>query len=143
MARRNPDVDRLEKHVAFLQGMIDRMRKDPGDVPILACGHSCVCATAIGIATNGPCSCDERKLRRAVKFWRGVAQTRQAIIQDMRNDYARGWADAERAAQRDEARSVEDQLRQASDDSSAASLLYQSTEFTVVTEHGGEAKLKT
>lgn len=96
MARRNPDVERLEKHVAMLQGAFDRMRKDPGDVPVVACGRSCVCATATGMATNGPCNCDERKLRRAVQFWRGVAQHRQAIIQDMRGDYARGYDDAEK-----------------------------------------------
>lgn len=94
MARKSPEVERLEKHVALLQGTVDRMRKDPGDVPTFACGHSCVCATATGMATNGPCSCDERKLRRAVQFWRGVAQNRQAIIQDMRGDYACGYDDA-------------------------------------------------
>lgn len=85
MSRRpNPEIERLERTVRLLQSTIDRMRADPGDVPFLACDNSCVCARPLGAATNGGCRCDERKLRRAVQYWRMVAQHRQAVIQTMR-----------------------------------------------------------
>lgn len=84
MARVNPIVQSLERQIAILRDQIDWMHRDPGDIPLVACGHSCVCATAEGMATNGPCICDERKLQRAVQWWRRRARFLQTTIQDMR-----------------------------------------------------------
>ena len=84
MARRNPEGERLEREVAMLRRDIEVMRRDPADIPFTACDRSCVVAHAHGMATNGGCRCDERKLRCAVAYWRTVAQHRQAIIQMMR-----------------------------------------------------------
>lgn len=94
MPRRNEEAERLERENGMLRAQIERMRQDPGDVPFLACDHSCVCASAKGQATNGGCRCDERELRRAVQWWRRRAQFLQATIQEMRdamgeNDFAR------------------------------------------------------
>ena len=85
MARVNPQVEHLEKVNAMLRKQIESMRAEPGDIPILACDHSCVCATAHGQATNGGCRCDERKLRQAVQWWRRRAEFLQITIQDMRS----------------------------------------------------------
>lgn len=86
VSRLNPRVEHLEREVAMLRREMEIMRKDPGDVPFGACDNSCVCATATGMATNGGCHCDANKLRRAVMYWRRVAQFRQITIQDLRGD---------------------------------------------------------
>lgn len=85
MTRINPEIQRLARTVEMLQNQIKNMRLDPGDVPFTACDNSCVCVAPTGMATNGGCRCDERKLRRAVTYWRSVAQHRQATIQLMRD----------------------------------------------------------
>lgn len=82
----NPEVERLQRLVDAYRRVHDRMLADPGDVPFLACDHSCVCASASGMATNGGCHCDERRLRQAVRYWRSRAQHLQATIQIMRGD---------------------------------------------------------
>lgn len=96
MARVNPQVEHLERMNRMLRDQIDRMRADPADIPfvacdnscIVACDNSCIVASATGMSTNGGCRCDERKLRRAVQYWRGVAQHRQALIQELRSTQA-------------------------------------------------------
>ncbi len=85
MSRVNPQVEALEREVRILRDQIARMRAEPGDCPILACDNSCVCATPRGMATNGGCRCDERKLRLAVMWWRRRAEFLQTTIQDMRD----------------------------------------------------------
>jgi len=80
MARVNPEVERLQRHVAILSKTIDRLHANPPDIPFTACDNSCVCAEAEGMATNGGCRCDERKLRQAVQYWRMVATHRLAVI---------------------------------------------------------------
>ena len=80
MARPNPQVEMLQRHVETLKRALDRLHENPPDVPFLACDHSCVCAKAEGQAPNGGCRCDERKLRQAVQYWRMVAAHRLAII---------------------------------------------------------------
>jgi hypothetical protein len=68
-AREKADIDyNLSEENKSLRAQIARMRQNPGDIPFTACGHSCVCASAEGMATNGPCRCDERTLRRAVQY---------------------------------------------------------------------------
>lgn len=83
-------LDRLSSMNASLRAQIERMRKDPGDIPFTACDNSCVVASPTGMATNGGCRCDERKLRRAVQYWRDVAQHRQALIQMLRSGESEG-----------------------------------------------------
>lgn len=85
MPRTNPQVESLQWEVAALRKQIERMQEDPGDIPFTACDNSCVCATARGMATNGGCRCDEKKLRRAIQWWRRRAEFLQMIIQEMRN----------------------------------------------------------
>lgn len=48
--------------------------REPGENPVVSCGHSCVCAAPKGMAVNGPCRCDERNLRRAAVYWRQAAR---------------------------------------------------------------------
>lgn len=70
----------LRRHVDTLKRVVDRMHANPPDVPFTACDNSCVCAQAEGMATNGGCRCDEKKLRQAVAYWRMVATHRLAVI---------------------------------------------------------------
>lgn len=78
----------LEREIRFLRGQIARMREAPGDCPFLACDNSCMCATSRGMATNGGCRCDERKLRMAVQWWRRRAEFLQVTVQDLREGAA-------------------------------------------------------
>lgn len=83
MSRRNPDVERLERENAMLRASLRRAHEQPGDIPFAGCGDSS-CITTPGRGgqhTNGGCRCDERALRRAVQYWRRVADQRQALIQ--------------------------------------------------------------
>lgn len=80
MARVNHEAEMLRRHVDTLKRALDKLYENPPDMPFLACGHLCVAAVATGMATNGPCNCDERKLRRAVAYWRMVATHRLAVI---------------------------------------------------------------
>jgi len=83
MGKRSPDADRLEMHVRLLQEQIARLTEEPPDIPFLACDSSCVVARPRGMHTNGGCRCTEQTLRRAVHYWRDVAERRQAQIQRM------------------------------------------------------------
>ncbi len=84
MSRVNPQVEQLERMVRMLRADIERMRAEPGDSPLVGCGDSsCIIVTPRGQHTNGGCRCDEQRLRRAVQWWRRVAEHRQVTIQDM------------------------------------------------------------
>lgn len=85
MARKNPQVEHLERINRMLREQIERMRDEPAEIPFIACDNSCVVAYADGVATNGGCRCDERKLRRAVQWWRGRAAYLQATVQLLRD----------------------------------------------------------
>lgn len=84
----NPRVEQLERENKMLRAQIERMRADPGDVPFFGCGdNSCITVDGPGgMGTNGGCRCDETKLRRAMMWWRRVAQFRQATIQELKKD---------------------------------------------------------
>lgn len=94
MARINPEVEHLRRMNEALRRVNERLIADPGDVPFVACDHSCVCASPVGMSTNGGCRCDERKLRQAVRYWRRRAQFLQATIQIMRGDLASPYDEA-------------------------------------------------
>ncbi len=81
MARANPEAERLRRENDMLRARIARLTEEPADVPFAACDNSCVVTRPRGMATNGGCRCDDRKLRQAVMYWRGVAEHRQASIQ--------------------------------------------------------------
>lgn len=87
MTRRNPQVESLERENQMLRNDIARMRQPPGDMPPdLGCGDgSCVVRPPQGMHTNGGCRCDERMLRRAVQWWRRVAEFRLATIREMKD----------------------------------------------------------
>ena len=85
MPRPNPQVESLQRENRILREQIARMQSNPGDIPFTACDHSCVCAKAEGMAPNGGCRCDERKLRQAVQYWRALALFRQETIRAMRD----------------------------------------------------------
>jgi hypothetical protein len=78
-------VEHLQQENRMLREQIERMRRDPPDVPFHACDNSCVVARPNGMATNGGCRCDERTLRRAVQWWRGKARHLQSTIDLMRD----------------------------------------------------------
>ncbi len=84
MPRINPELENLRRENQFLREEIKRFRADPGDCPLIACDNSCICARPQGMATNGGCRCDERKLRRAVQWWRRLCEFRQITIQELR-----------------------------------------------------------
>jgi hypothetical protein len=67
--------DALDKALAAL----DAAPVDSGPVPGCA-DNSCVVARRTGMGTNGGCRCDDRTLRRAVGYWRGVAEGRTARV---------------------------------------------------------------
>jgi hypothetical protein len=84
MPRRNPEVERLEMLVASLQRQLDERRRDPGDMPVSGCGdNSCGVRTPCGMATNGGCCCEEREVRRALRWWKRVAAFREETIREM------------------------------------------------------------
>jgi hypothetical protein len=88
MSRTNPRVEELEYQNKILREDLKRLRADPGDCPLLACDNSCVCARPTGMATNGGCRCDERKLQQAVQWWRRKALFLEETIREMKNgDY--------------------------------------------------------
>jgi hypothetical protein len=87
MARKvNPEVEQLELQVKLLRGESARLRQPPGDMPFNGCGdNSCeLGAPGGGMRTNGGCRCDERELRRALRWWRRRAEFLQVTVQDMR-----------------------------------------------------------
>ncbi len=87
MSRTNPQVTALERENTILRRQIDRMREDPGDVPFDPCDNSCIVTSKRnGMMTNGGCRCDERKLRRAVSWWRRRAEFLQVTVQDMKQE---------------------------------------------------------
>jgi hypothetical protein len=83
MSRRNPQVEHLEYINGLLRKQIESMRQEPADIPFAPCGHGCVIAQCRGMAPNSNCSCDERKLRRAVMWWRRRAEFLQITIRDL------------------------------------------------------------
>ncbi len=86
MSRRSPEVERLERENALLRRQAETFHRDPGDLAAVGCGdNSCVVANAAGMATNGGCRCDERTLRRALAFYKRLAQFRAETIRVMKN----------------------------------------------------------
>lgn len=89
MARINPQVESLQIENNMLREQIKRMREEPGDIPFDACDNSCVVTSRReGMMTNGGCRCDERKLRRAVSWWKRRAEFLQVSVQDMKDELA-------------------------------------------------------
>ncbi len=87
MRARSAEVERLERENALLRRQADAARQDPGDLPINGCGDSsCEVASSSGMATNGGCRCDERTLRRALRFYKRLALFRQETIKMMKSD---------------------------------------------------------
>jgi hypothetical protein len=87
MARINPTVDRLERENAMLRASLARLRATPPDCPILGCcDHGCECVEHTGMGTNGGCQCDERSLRRALRWWRGYVAFQRATIEEQRRE---------------------------------------------------------
>lgn len=80
MAKRNLEVELLKKQVEFLQERFEKLFATPSEMPFGACDNSCVVTKPTGMATNGGCRCDERKLRQAVRWWRQRAEFLQATI---------------------------------------------------------------
>jgi hypothetical protein len=87
MPRPNPEVERLERENALLRKQIQRFYEDPGDLPVSGCGdNSCEVQQASGMATNGGCCCDERTVRRALRFYKRRCQFLQETIRVMREE---------------------------------------------------------
>ena len=87
MSRRSEEAIRLEHENALLRKQIERFYQDPGDLPVGGCGDSsCQVAQASGMATNGGCCCDERTLRRALAFYKRLAQFQAETIRMMKSE---------------------------------------------------------
>lgn len=85
MSRRSEEAIRLEFENSMLRKQVERFYQDPGDLPVVGCGDtSCVVAHASGMATNGGCRCDERTLRRALAYYKRLAQFRAETIRQMK-----------------------------------------------------------
>lgn len=86
MARANPQVEILEREVRFWKGRLESIQKDPGDMPVEGCGdNSCLLThDRGGMHTNGGCRCSERDVRRAMVYWRRLAEFRLTVIRDLR-----------------------------------------------------------
>lgn len=82
------DRDRaIVVEVEALKKDIRRFHRNPDDIPFVACDNSCIVARPEGMATNGGCRCDERKLRQVVQWlWRKV-RFLQETIRMMRGMY--------------------------------------------------------
>jgi hypothetical protein len=84
MTRRSAEVERLERENALLRRQLEVSRQDPGDLPVAGCGDSsCEVAQATGMATNGGCGCDERTVRRALRYYKRLARFRAETIRMM------------------------------------------------------------
>jgi hypothetical protein len=87
VSRRSEEAERLERENAMLRKQIERFYQDPGDLPVAGCGDSsCQVAQASGMSTNGGCRCDERTLRRALSFYKRLAQFRAETIRIMKSE---------------------------------------------------------
>jgi len=88
-ARKNPEVERLERELAQLRQSEDARRKGPGDFPVLGCSdNSCEVRAPGGMGTNGGCRCEARELRRALRWWRRKAEFLETTIREMRDSHA-------------------------------------------------------
>lgn len=88
MARTNPEIERLKWENELLRRESASLRAPPGDYPVDGCGdRSCeVKDPGGGMATNGGCRCDERTLRRALRWYKRHATFLRATIEDMKRD---------------------------------------------------------
>lgn len=87
MARRNPEVERLEMLLETQRKQIASMLADPGDFPFTGCGdNSCIVARPSGMATNGGCRCDVHRLRSALNYWRRRSVFLEETIRIMKGD---------------------------------------------------------
>jgi len=77
----------MERENSILRRQLDLARHDPGDLPVNGCGDSsCEVASTSGMATNGGCSCDDRTLRRALRYYKRLASFRQETIKMMKSE---------------------------------------------------------
>lgn len=85
--QRDIQVERLEFEIRNLRSQIDRMRQEPyADIPTLGCGNNpCYVASPRGMATQGSCNCDDRRLAMALQYYRRRCEFLQATIQEMRD----------------------------------------------------------
>ncbi|MGK3981362.1 hypothetical protein WMF38_57725 [Sorangium sp. So ce118] len=106
MPRRSPDLERLERENALLRRILGERSRDPGDMPGSGCGdNSCEVRTPSGgMATNGGCCCDEREVRRALRFYKRLALFRQETVREAREEAERLRGEVARLqAEREEA----------------------------------------
>lgn len=68
------DYEHVVRLNEVLRATIERMRSIPDDSMLEGCGdNSCLVRSPKGMATNGGCRCDERRLRRAMQYWKARA----------------------------------------------------------------------
>lgn len=93
MARRNPQIEFLERENKFLREQFEKLFAEPGDIPFTPCDNSCIVSSRRdGMMTNGGCRCDERRLRQAVQWWKRRAQFLQATIVLFKDgDFVEQW----------------------------------------------------
>jgi hypothetical protein len=87
VSRRSEEAIRLERENTMLRKQIELFYQDPGDLPVAGCGDSsCQVAQASGMSTNGGCCCNEHTLRRALAFYKRLAQFRAETIRVMKSE---------------------------------------------------------
>ncbi len=87
MARKNEEVEHLKYMNSILRKQIDKIHETPGDLPVTGCGdNSCSVAKPSGMATNGGCRCDPRRIRIAMQYWRRRAEFLQETIRLMNEE---------------------------------------------------------
>lgn len=87
MHRKSAEVEHLERTNELLRKQYERMRADPGDMPMTGCGDgSCIVARPTGMHTNGGCRCEGFELRRAVMYWRRRSEFLQETIRIMKEE---------------------------------------------------------
>ncbi len=105
MARKNEEVEHLRYMNAILQKQLDKIAENPGDMTTTGCGdNSCVVSKPSGMATNGGCRCEARKLRMAMMYWRRKSEFLQTLIKSIREEndralsrsFEEAWAEKEK-----------------------------------------------
>jgi hypothetical protein len=82
------DYDLVCRQRDMYKRALDDRRREPGDSPLKGCGdNSCIVVSAAsrgGQHTNGGCHCEKFELRRAINYWKRVAEFREETIRKLR-----------------------------------------------------------
>ena len=82
------DYDQVCRERNMYKRALEERLREPGDSPLTGCGDSgCIVVSASsrgGQHTNGGCHCERLELRRAINYWKRVAEFREETIRELR-----------------------------------------------------------